>query len=126
MNALGHSNVICERYCWILDDADVVAVLLKDFVDVSPTRAIHEATVDENYGLNNRFRYCSHDVFLSCALLFFRWLAGLCCRSERRLMLAQPSGQVERLAGNPTGIWRSEKHNRGRNVIRLANPAQRS
>src|SRR2546425_4985840 len=76
-NALGHSNVICERYCWILDDADVVAVLLKDFVNVSPTRAIHEATVDENYGLNNRFRYCSHNGFLSCAFVCLVELSNL-------------------------------------------------
>src|SRR5437867_11829561 len=84
-NALGHSNVICERYCWILDDADVVAFPLKEFVDVSPTRAIHEATVDENYGLNNRFRYCSHNGFLSRAFVCLVELSSL-ERIRARLM----------------------------------------
>src|SRR6267378_3014068 len=67
-NALGYGDIIRERYCRILNDADVVAVLLEDFVDFFPTGAIHEAAVDENYGLYRGFRYSSHIDFLS--LLF--------------------------------------------------------
>ena len=48
-NALGYGNIIRERYRWILDYADLVAVFLEDFIDFFPTRAIHEAAVDENY-----------------------------------------------------------------------------
>src|SRR5213076_2769535 len=50
-NALGYGNIIRERYCRILNDADVVAVLLEDFVDFFPPGAIHEAAVDKHYCL---------------------------------------------------------------------------
>jgi len=33
--------------------------------------------VDENYGLNNRFRYCSHNGFLSCAFVCLVELSSL-------------------------------------------------
>src|SRR5208337_2937462 len=77
-------NVICERYCWILDDADVVAVPLEDFVNVSPTRAIHEATVDENDCLYSRIRFSSHNVFLSCVFVGYSGEKLNCVRGARQ------------------------------------------
>jgi hypothetical protein len=35
-----------------LDYADPIAVFFEDFIDVFPTRAIHEAAVNEDYGLH--------------------------------------------------------------------------
>jgi hypothetical protein len=41
-NALGNRHVVLERYCGILDDADIVAVLLQRVVDAFPSRAVHK------------------------------------------------------------------------------------
>src|SRR5439155_1116572 len=53
-NTFGHGNIIRERYRWVLDDADGVAVSLEDFMDIFPTRAIHEASVNKNDCLYSR------------------------------------------------------------------------
>jgi hypothetical protein len=52
-NTLGYGNIIRERYRWILDYADLIAVFFEDFIDVFPTRAIHEAAVNEDYDLHS-------------------------------------------------------------------------
>src|SRR5436309_2723612 len=51
--------------------------LISDDTDSPSSKAIHEATVDENYGLNNRFRYCGHNVFLSCVFVCLAELSNL-------------------------------------------------
>src|SRR6266403_1286039 len=47
-NSLGNCYVVLQRYRRILDDADLIAVPLQDFVDALPAGAIHKATMDEN------------------------------------------------------------------------------
>src|SRR6266850_329343 len=47
-SSLGNRNVVFQRYRRILNDADLVAVSLQDFVDALPAGAVHKATMDEN------------------------------------------------------------------------------
>jgi hypothetical protein len=46
--ALGGSDVFLEGGLWLLDDADVVAVLDKDVVNTFPARTIYPGAVDQN------------------------------------------------------------------------------
>jgi hypothetical protein len=55
----GRGDVAFERQRRVLNDADAVAVLLQQAVDVLPAGAIDEAPVDEN----DRARF-SHDALL--------------------------------------------------------------
>jgi hypothetical protein len=58
-DALGRGGVALERQRRVLDDADAVAVLLQQAVDLLPAGAVDETPVDEN----DRAR-SSHDALL--------------------------------------------------------------
>ena len=47
-DVLGRGGVAFERQRRVLDDADAVAVLLQQAVDVLPAGAVDETSVDEN------------------------------------------------------------------------------
>ena len=47
-NPLGNSHIVRQRNRRILDNADVVAVLLKDLLDALPAGAVHKTTMDQN------------------------------------------------------------------------------
>src|SRR5258707_5844359 len=47
-NSPGNRNVVLQRNCWILNNADLVAVALQDLVNALPSRAIHKTTMDQN------------------------------------------------------------------------------
>src|ERR1700682_2899286 len=61
-SSLGNCYVVLQRYRRILDDADVVAVSLQDFVDALPASAIHKATMDENDVLHGSIPPSSSDA----------------------------------------------------------------
>ena len=66
-NALRRGDIVGQRYRRILNDAHRVAVLRQDLIDAFPTRAVHEATVDENDVPCFQTWYFSHDDLLSLA-----------------------------------------------------------
>ncbi len=70
-NPLGHRNIIRERYCWILNNADGIAVSLEDFINFFPAGAVHEATVDKNYCLYSRIRFGIHNISFLCFVVCF-------------------------------------------------------
>jgi hypothetical protein len=41
-------DVVFQRYRWILDNTDAVAIFLQDLIDALSARAVHEPTVDEH------------------------------------------------------------------------------
>jgi len=63
----GDGDIVVERDCRILDDADPVPILLQDVVNALPTRTVHEPTVDEHDGNGRGFR-STHNALLSVPL----------------------------------------------------------
>ena len=49
-DALGRGGVALERQRRVLDDADAVAVLLQEAVNLLPTGAVDETSMDEDNG----------------------------------------------------------------------------
>src|SRR6266850_3644516 len=58
-HALRRSHVIGKRCRGVLHDADGIAVLLEDLIDLVPTGTVHETTMYENYR-NKNFCSASH------------------------------------------------------------------
>jgi hypothetical protein len=67
-----------------MESFEFLREVLEEFVDVSPTRAIHEATVDKNDRLYGRIRFSSHDVFLSCVFVGYSGVKLNCVRGARQ------------------------------------------
>ncbi len=63
-NSLRDGDVVTQRYRWILDDADLVAVFLQDVVDALPTGTVHESAVNQHDGNGLCRRCCAHDALL--------------------------------------------------------------
>src|ERR1700686_1298359 len=61
-SSLGNCYVVLQRYRRILDDADVIAVLLQDFVNAFPACAVNKTTVNQNDVLHE-----------SCSLILTRF-----------------------------------------------------
>jgi hypothetical protein len=68
-NALGYGNVVRERYCWVLNYADGVAIFPEKFVDFFPTGAIHETAMDEDDCLYSRINRAIHSYFFLSVVL---------------------------------------------------------
>jgi hypothetical protein len=58
-------HIVGQRPRWVLNDDDLIALVLQNFVDTRPSRSIDKTAMNENDGLPVAWLLSIHDAHLS-------------------------------------------------------------